>query len=162
MAMSPWLAGIRAKVGADLLLLPSAAGLLFDADDRVLLVQDLDSGRWVAPGGYLDPGEGPRECCERELAEELGVAVRATRMLGTFSGPEFTITYSNGHRVQAVISSFECALVDPRAEVRTDGVEVGAHRWAARTELDGIELQPWAARVLPTLWAARRDGPPLG
>ncbi len=157
MAMSPWLDGIRQKVGPDLLILASSAGVVFDDQGRMLLVRDLDSGNWVAPGGYLDPGESPRQCCERELLEEVGLDVHVTALLGTFSGPEFLIRYSNGHEVQAVISCFECALVDPDAHVVTDGSEVGDHRWVDRDEIQRLPLQPWARAVLPRLWDARAN-----
>ncbi len=153
--MSPWLAGVRAEIGNALLMLPSAAGVLFDDDARMLVVRDLDSGNWVAPGGYLDPDETPRECCERELREELGVRVRATRLLGTFSGPEFRITYRNGHEVQPAITCFECELLDLDAVIVTDGEEIGEHRWVTPDELRALPLQPWATTTLPRLWSAR-------
>lgn len=155
--MSPWLESLRAKVGDDLLVLASSAGLLFDGD-RMLVVRDVDSGRYVAPGGYLDPGESPADCCERELAEELGVAVRVIAMLGTFSGPEFMISYSNGHEVQPVISVFECERSEPDARIVTDEVEVTGHRWVSRSELDQLALQPWAASTLGRVWDARSNG----
>jgi 8-oxo-dGTP pyrophosphatase MutT (NUDIX family) len=160
MAMSPWLARVRSLVGNELLMLPSAAGVLFDAQDRMLVVRDLDSGNWVIPGGYLDPGETPRDCCERELREELGLEVRAVRLLGTFSGPEFRVRYSNGHEVQPVITCFECERTDPAAAIDTDGEEIGEHRWVAPAELEDLSLQPWAATTLPRLWSARQQ-PPL-
>lgn len=158
--MSAWLESLRAKVGNDLLILASSAGLLFDGD-RMLVVRDVDSGRYVAPGGYLDPGESPAECCERELREELGVPVRVIAILGAFSGPEFMISYSNGHEVQPVISVFECERVEPDAPIVTDDVEVTGHRWVTRTELDELPLQPWAASTLGRVWDARATGAPL-
>lgn len=52
--------------------------LLFDTDDRVLLVAHRpgDGGRvWTAPGGGLRPGESHRQAAHRELVEETGVEV---------------------------------------------------------------------------------------
>lgn len=55
---------------------PAARVLLFDSEDRLLLLQfELDDGRmlWIAPGGGLNPGESHEEAAIRELWEELGV-----------------------------------------------------------------------------------------
>lgn len=45
-------------------------------DDRVLLLKRRKPpyvGRWVAPGGKVERGEGPAEGAGRELAEETGL-----------------------------------------------------------------------------------------
>ena len=61
------------------------AGALADADGRVLIAQRPRgrhmAGRWEFPGGKLAAGEGPLDGLKRELAEELGVSVRAARPL---------------------------------------------------------------------------------
>lgn len=61
------------------------AGALFDASGRVLIAQRPRgrhmAGRWEFPGGKLEPGEERLEGLKRELAEELGVKVRAARPL---------------------------------------------------------------------------------
>jgi 8-oxo-dGTP diphosphatase len=65
------------------------AGALFDAQRRVLIAQrpqgKVLAGRWEFPGGKLGPGEEPRAGLERELREELGVAVRDAQRLIRYS-----------------------------------------------------------------------------
>ncbi len=52
----------------------TAAGvLLFDEDDRVLLVDPTYKPGWEFPGGVVEPGEPPARAGMREVAEELGL-----------------------------------------------------------------------------------------
>ena len=59
-----------------------AAAALIDADGRVLLAQrpagKAMAGLWEFPGGKVDRGETPEAALIRELAEELGIDVRAS------------------------------------------------------------------------------------
>jgi 8-oxo-dGTP diphosphatase len=61
-------------------LVQVAVAILQRADGRVLLAQRPPgrayAGYWEFPGGKLEPGESPRAALDRELAEELGLAVR--------------------------------------------------------------------------------------
>lgn len=70
---------------ADIQEIHVIAGALFDADGRVLIAQRPRgrhmAGRWEFPGGKLGYGEDPLAGLVRELAEELGVAVRQARPL---------------------------------------------------------------------------------
>src|SRR5699024_5133227 len=36
---------------------------------------------WLLPGGGVDPGEDPRRCAQREVAEELGLDLEIGRLL---------------------------------------------------------------------------------
>ncbi|MFE1599159.1 (deoxy)nucleoside triphosphate pyrophosphohydrolase [Methylobacterium sp. ID0610] len=61
-------------------LLLVVAVALVDTDGRVLLAQRPPgktlAGLWEFPGGKIEPGERPEETLIRELAEELGIAVK--------------------------------------------------------------------------------------
>ena len=56
-----------------------AAGILTDAQGRVLLMQRLPgkhlAGLWEFPGGKVEPGETVAQALMRELEEELGIEV---------------------------------------------------------------------------------------
>lgn len=53
-------------------------------DDRILLVKERSDGRWALPGGWADVGEGPRESVEREVWEESGFKVKATKLAAVY------------------------------------------------------------------------------
>ncbi|MEU1038593.1 NUDIX domain-containing protein [Streptomyces sp. NPDC005551] len=53
-----------------------AAGvLLFDEQDRVLLVDPTYKPGWEFPGGVVEPGEAPARAGMREVAEETGIVL---------------------------------------------------------------------------------------
>lgn len=59
-----------------------AAGvLLFDEDDRVLLVDPTYKPGWEFPGGVVEPGEPPARAGMREVAEEIGIELPAVPRL---------------------------------------------------------------------------------
>ncbi|MEE7456639.1 8-oxo-dGTP diphosphatase MutT [Methylorubrum populi] len=61
-------------------LLLVVAAALVDGDGRVLMAQRPEgkalAGLWEFPGGKVEPNERPEETLIRELAEELGIAVK--------------------------------------------------------------------------------------
>jgi 8-oxo-dGTP diphosphatase len=59
------------------------AAALYDAQGRVLIAQrppgKHQAGRWEFPGGKVKPGEAESAALVRELREELGIEVGASR-----------------------------------------------------------------------------------
>ncbi|MEV6212820.1 NUDIX domain-containing protein [Kitasatospora sp. NPDC051914] len=55
----------------------AAAVLLFDEQDRVLLVDPVYKPSWEFPGGVVERGEAPTDAALRETAEELGLHLDA-------------------------------------------------------------------------------------
>ena len=49
-------------------------------EGKILMVREISDGRWTLPGGWADVNQTPRECVEREIAEESGFKARALKL----------------------------------------------------------------------------------
>ena len=84
------------RVELEIISHPGAAAVVpFLSDDRILLLRQYRHAAggyiWEIPAGKLDPGEEPRACAERELAEETGYRARRIEQTGVIlTTPGFT------------------------------------------------------------------------
>ena len=53
----------------------SIKALVLDETRKKFLVAQEDNGMWELPGGGLEHGESPRDALQREIKEEMGLAV---------------------------------------------------------------------------------------
>ena len=58
-------------------------GVVF-RDGKILLVKEIADGGWTLPGGWCDIGMTPKQNVEREVLEESGFEVKATRLLAVY------------------------------------------------------------------------------
>ncbi len=56
--------------------------MIFDDEERVLLMREKSDGRWSLPGGWADPGEAPSVAATREVLEETGYHSSAVKLIG--------------------------------------------------------------------------------
>ncbi|MGW7491602.1 NUDIX hydrolase [Streptomyces sp. NPDC054786] len=135
-----------------------AAGvLLFDDQDRVLLVDPTYKAGWEFPGGIVERGEAPVHAGIREVAEELGIELpRAPRLLVLdWEAPKppgfggLRLLYDGGTLTDDRISK----LLLPGAELRD---------WRFATEAEAEKMLP-PVRFNRLRWAlrARERGCPL-
>jgi 8-oxo-dGTP pyrophosphatase MutT (NUDIX family) len=118
MGATGYLGRLRECVGHDLLLSPSAAACIWDAEGRILLLRRSDGADlWGFPGGAIEPGERADEAVKREVYEEIGLRVEPVALIGIYSSPEYTFAYPNGDQVQPVTGFFECRVVGGELQV---------------------------------------------
>ena len=53
-------------------------------NQQILMVRERQDGGWTLPGGWADVGDVPSEAAEREVWEEAGFRVKATRVIGVY------------------------------------------------------------------------------
>ena len=105
-----YLGPIRKKLGTDLLLVPSVAGVIRNESNALLLVRKSEDGIWGLPAGAIEPGEGPTQAVIREVLEETGLEVVPTKIIGVFGGKHFRFTYPNGDMVEYLVTLLECVI----------------------------------------------------
>lgn len=150
MPVAPHIARLRAKVGHELLVLPSVAVLPLDDAGRVLLVRQNDFGTFGTVGGAVDEDEAPIDAARREAREEIGAEVEITGLLDAMGGPQFRATYPNGDECYYV-SIVYSARIPSSERIAVDDDEVSEARWFARDELDHPELGRFARRTFEAL-----------
>jgi 8-oxo-dGTP diphosphatase len=110
------------------------AAVLRDERGRVLIAQRPAGkhmgGYWEFPGGKIAPGESSEQALTRELAEELGVALRRCH-------PLLQLRHDYADRVVEL----EVFAVDEYCG-EPSGLEAQALKWVAAAELGGQALLP--------------------
>jgi 8-oxo-dGTP pyrophosphatase MutT (NUDIX family) len=144
MPMSPYMQGLRERVGTRLILVPGVAAIIKDEAGRVLLVQTR-AGPWSLPAGAIDPGESPRQAVVREAREETGLEVRPTRLLDVVGGAPYRLVYPGGDEVEGTICVFACEIVG--GALHCDGVETVAVRWVEPEQVPSMLVLPYPAEL---------------
>jgi ADP-ribose pyrophosphatase YjhB (NUDIX family) len=91
-------------------------------NDRILLVKEHEDGLWTLPGGWADVGDAPSQAAVREVKEESGYEVIATKIAAVYD------RNLHGHPpipFHAYKLYFLCDLVGGQAKAshETDAVE---------------------------------------
>lgn len=104
--MADWISFIRSKVGHELIFVNSAGGWIEDEQGRVLLQKRARAGAiWGFPGGIMELGESAEETAIREIAEETGLEVAITDLIGIYT--KYQVVLANGDRCQTVTFFFK-------------------------------------------------------
>jgi 8-oxo-dGTP pyrophosphatase MutT (NUDIX family) len=128
----------------------TASGLVVSPDrSSLLLVHHRRLGRWVQPGGHIDPGDGtPLEAARREVLEETGVAT--TPLVEALFAIDIHGIPSRGPEPGHEHFDLRFALTGVTDEV-TPADEVRDAVWASWEDLGDFEVDDSVARAAMVL-----------
>lgn len=150
--MSTYVRDLRAKIGTDLLEVPTVSVIVIDDSERVLLVRHVEGNQWTTPGGMIEPLEVPADAAVRETWEETGLHVELTRLLGVFGGPLYRARYSNGDQIAFISTVFLARPIG--GTLKPDGEETLETRYFAHAEVASLPMKPHVPPVLAIAFAA--------
>ena len=121
-------------------IVPSVTVAVRDGAGRILLIHKIDNDSWALPGGAVDLGESVVAAAVREVAEETGVLIEVTVLVGIYSDPGHVMAYDDGEVRQQFSVCFAARLIS--GEARPDGAETKAVRWLDPSEVRTMDIHP--------------------
>ena len=123
-----------------------AVGAVVFKDECILLVrrgQPPAADLWAIPGGSVEIGETLQEAAEREILEETGIQIRASKPIYTF---EVIDRDAAGKvRFHYVIVDLVADYVMGEPSPGDDAVEA---RWVSAGEINDLEVSPATLKLL--------------
>ena len=125
----------------------AATGVLItDFGGRVLLVASPYREALVQVGGMLEPGETPVAGAEREVQEEIGLALKVTRLLVIHHRPA-------GRHPDTILFVFDTDPIDAATPLTLQEDEVSEVHWLSPAEAIARHTEPGQARLAAALEA---------
>ena len=114
---------------------------------RLLLVRRCDSGTWELPGGRVDVGESAPAAAVRETAEESGLHVRITGLVGLFTDPAHVVEPAVGGEIrQQFVVCFHGYSAG--GTPRPDFVETSDAAWFDPLSVEMLPVEPSALMLI--------------
>lgn len=119
-------------------VVPSANVIVVNDDGEILLIRRSDNDNWALPGGAMDLGESLPDAAVRETAEETGVEVEITGLVGIYTDPRHVILYASNNEVRQEFSIvFTARPVGGRPTTSAESKEV---RWVRPGEIGSLPM----------------------
>ena len=113
-------------------IVPVVAAIILNQQGQVLIARRKrhlgNGGKWEFPGGKLGAGEPPEICIQREIREEMGIAISVEKIF---------------HAVNVKYPDFNILLLAYFCTIRGGEWDLQDHdeiRWVSVTELSSFDL----------------------
>ncbi|MBD2847082.1 (deoxy)nucleoside triphosphate pyrophosphohydrolase [Paenibacillus sp. IB182496] len=111
-----------------------AAAIIENGEGQILIARrragKAQAGMWEFPGGKLEPGESPQACLQRELLEEMNLAIAPY-------APFAVNAHDYGDTAIRLIA-YRATLVAGELQLR----DHDDYRWVAPSELSAFSFAP--------------------
>jgi ADP-ribose pyrophosphatase YjhB (NUDIX family) len=119
-------------------VVPSANVVVVNDDGAILLIRRSDNDNWALPGGGMDLGESLPDTGVRETAEETGIDVEITGLVGIYTDPRHVILYTSNNEARQEFSVVFTAR--PVGGTPTPSDESTEVRWVAPTDIGSLPM----------------------
>jgi ADP-ribose pyrophosphatase YjhB (NUDIX family) len=120
-------------------------------EDRILLVREISDGSWTLPGGWADVNQSPAECAVREVWEESGFTVRASKLAALY---DYQKRNAPNHEDSIYKLFFLCDITGGEARASAETSEVA---FFSRNELPPLSLGRTTPAQIATMYRHRED-----
>ena len=135
-------------------------------EERVVLLWHKKMGRWMPPGGHLEPGEAPWEGAVREVREETGLEIH----LGPCAGIETPLSRSFPAPVMCLLEEIPATPYNSSHQhvdfiyvgrpvggrLKENPAESNGLRWFSREEVEALcevsEILPDAKQIIKMIF----------
>ncbi|MCM4080063.1 NUDIX hydrolase [Paractinoplanes hotanensis] len=119
-------------------IVPSANVVVTNDDGAILLIRRSDNDNWALPGGGMDLGESLPETAVRETAEETGIDVEITGLVGIYTDPRHVVLYTSNNEARQEFSVVFTAR--PIGGTPTPSEESTEVRWVPPAEIGALPM----------------------
>ena len=114
---------------------------------KVLVVRDHeDDAVWELPGGHININENTKQAIEREIKEELGVAIVAGQLIYS----EQIIHKGNG--LPHLFLMFAATLTNPSQPFMVPSKEIAEVKWIDKKSIKELRVYEECERALEAFW----------
>lgn len=126
-------------------------GVVF-RDDKILMVRELaDGGKWTLPGGWVDVNTPPSKAVQKEVREEAGVIVQATKVLAVYDRNLHGHPHYPFHTWKIFI------LCDLLSEATPDPLETAEPSWFGERSLPELSVNRVTAEEIRRMFEHHRN-----
>jgi 8-oxo-dGTP pyrophosphatase MutT (NUDIX family) len=140
-------------------VVPSANVVVVNNGGQVLLIRRTGNDDWALPGGAMDLGESLIDAARRETAEETGVQVQITGLVGIYTDPRHVIHYPGNDEVRQEFSVVFTARPIGGAPAPSSGS--GEVAWFPPAQIGNLRMDR-STRLRITHYLDGHDRPHLG
>lgn len=121
-----------------------SAGAIFRNDaNEVLFVKPGYRETWLVPGGVIDADESPKQACEREILEEIGLKVEVSNLLVT------VYTHSRLNETESISFMFDGGLLSQAQldAIHYNDTEIEDHKFMTLEEAKPLITEGFALTI---------------
>jgi len=146
-----WLKTVREGIAGYVTPKVAVGAVVPNENDEILLIKRADSGVWLYPTGWADPGYSASEVAYKEVLEETGIIVEPVRLIAVLDGLRLGFA---GIALYSLV--FACRKVG--GELKAHPLECSDVGWFPMDDLPSplAGVERWGDRVFAAL---RGDNP---